>query len=362
MSNTPSLKSDAPASPIILIAEDEAVSHDAISAVLSNQDYTLAFAETGSQALEQAMRLLPDLILLGAMLPDMDGYQVCRTLRAEPNLAQVPVVMITAFDDQEARAQGLASGVDDFISTPFNRAELYARVRTLMQLNRCHALLKEHQASINLNRQMLELQEQFRAMVSTELYDYVLENLSSLKQLVRQALRKALRPNAVLETTLATLDDLAAHVRNLSLDLRPTLLDDFGLYPTLTWLSDQTQHQTGLDVRRNFTQAQDNRYAPMIETAVFRITQEAVTNIVQHAKATEMTIELEERNGLLRLKIDDNGMGFDLASLIKLKPHLSGIFVMHERARMAGGSLIIESVPKHGTHIVASFPVATKIV
>ena len=146
-------ESAARSNPVILIVDDEPIGRQAIASLLVGQDYALAFAETGAEALEQAARLLPDLILLDVMLPGIDGFQVCRNLRADPTLAQVPVVMVTALDDQESRVQGIESGADDFVSKPFNRAELRARVRTITRLNRYRSLLNERQALRDLTHQ-----------------------------------------------------------------------------------------------------------------------------------------------------------------------------------------------------------------
>lgn len=222
--------------------------------------------------------------------------------------------------------------------------------------------LDEHQAWQDLSQQMMELQEQVRSAVSTELHEHVLESLSSLKLILRQAIEREPRTKLALETALVTLDDLLTHVRHLSRDLRPSMLNDFGLYPTLAWLIDLTQSQTALTIHRNFDELQEYRYAPVIETAIFRIAQEALANIVRHAQATEIEIELEERDGRLAFKIDDNGIGFDLEHLVKQNAQLTGISAMQARARIAGGSLSIDSVPMHGTHIFVKFPLTKEVI
>jgi two-component system, cell cycle response regulator len=130
-------------SPIILIVDDEPASRHALEAVLEGQGYELHLAENGQHALAQAAALIPDLILLDVMMPGMDGFEVCQLLRADPLLAEVPIVLVTALDDRESRIQGLEVGADDFISKPFNRAELRARVRTITRLNRYRRLLNE---------------------------------------------------------------------------------------------------------------------------------------------------------------------------------------------------------------------------
>ncbi|MBN1889148.1 MAG: response regulator [Thermoflexales bacterium] len=131
------------ASSTILIVDDEPGACQTLEALLLNQGYHLALATSGQQALAMAAELAPDVILLDVMMPDMDGFEVCRRLRSDPRLAIVPVIMVTALDDRGSRLQGLAAGADDFVSKPFDRAELRARVRTITQLNRYRRLLAE---------------------------------------------------------------------------------------------------------------------------------------------------------------------------------------------------------------------------
>ncbi len=131
---------------VILIVDDNPFGRDALEDLLYGQGYRLAFAADGHEALDQAAALSPDLILLDVMMPDIDGFEVCRRLRADPHLAEVPVVMITALDDDNSCLRGLEAGADDFISKPFNRARLRARVRTITRLNRYRSLLNERAA------------------------------------------------------------------------------------------------------------------------------------------------------------------------------------------------------------------------
>ena len=129
--------------PHVLIVDDEPAGRETIAALLVAEDYDLAFAGSGAEALEHAAAFTPDVILLDVMMPGLDGFEVCRRLRADPRLAEVPIIMVTALDDHDSRLQGIESGADDFVSKPFDRAELRARVRTITRLNRYRRLLAE---------------------------------------------------------------------------------------------------------------------------------------------------------------------------------------------------------------------------
>lgn len=128
---------------IVLIVDDQLSVRETLEALLAPEGYELAFAANGVEALALAQELKPDVILLDVMMPVMDGFEVCRRLRADPLLGQVPIVMVTALDDQDSRLRGLGVGADDFVSKPFDRAELRARVKTIVRLNRYRRLLAE---------------------------------------------------------------------------------------------------------------------------------------------------------------------------------------------------------------------------
>ncbi len=132
-----------PGASTLLIVDDEPVGRDTLEALLIREGYNLHFAGDGPETLAMAASLVPDLILLDIMMPGMDGYEVCRRLRADPKLADVPVIMVTALDDRDSRLRGIEAGADDFVSKPFDRAELRSRVRTITRLNRYRRLLME---------------------------------------------------------------------------------------------------------------------------------------------------------------------------------------------------------------------------
>jgi signal transduction histidine kinase len=128
---------------IILFADDDPAGREAIKGLLLSHGYQLIEAEDGVQAVQQAEIHLPDLILLDVMMPGMDGFEACRTLRKNPLLRDIPILLITALDDRDSHLRGLEAGADDFISKPFDRMELRARVRTITRLNRYRRLLAE---------------------------------------------------------------------------------------------------------------------------------------------------------------------------------------------------------------------------
>lgn len=129
---------------LILIVDDDPAGRKVLEGLLMPLQYDLQFAESGSDCLTKAAVRPPDLILLDVMMPEMDGFEVCRLLRADDNVGDVPILMLTALDDRDSRLAGLEAGADDFILKPFDRTELRSRVKTIMRLNRYRKFRDEH--------------------------------------------------------------------------------------------------------------------------------------------------------------------------------------------------------------------------
>ncbi len=128
---------------IVLIIDDEPGIREGLEALLAAENYQLEMAANGPEGLEKAAQLLPDVVLLDVMMPGMDGYEVCRRLRADPQLAEAPVLMVTALNDREARLEAIRAGADDFISKPYDDVELTARLQSITRLNRYRRLQEE---------------------------------------------------------------------------------------------------------------------------------------------------------------------------------------------------------------------------
>lgn len=127
----------------VLVVDDDPAARELLADQLLEAGHRVETAENGRQALDMAAKLLPDLVLLDIMMPGMDGFAVCRELRAHPPLADITVVLVTALDDRTSRLLGLEAGADDFVSKPYDSAELQARVRTIARLNRYRRMMRE---------------------------------------------------------------------------------------------------------------------------------------------------------------------------------------------------------------------------
>ena len=155
-----------------------------------------------------------------------------------------------------------------------------------------------------------------------------------------------------------SVSDIIEQIREMSLNLRPSMLDDMGLVPTLHWLFDRYTRQTGIKVNFNCVDF-ENRYPQETETTAYRIIQEALTNVARHAQVKTVFVGLAIQRGSLWVEVMDNGKGFDSSAILE-KP-TSGLGGMRERAILAGGYLVIRSIPDQGTQVIAALPMDERL-
>jgi len=135
--------------PQILCVDDEARNLKLLNALLAPQGYDVISAENGEAALGLLSSSLPDLVLLDVMMPKLDGYEVCKRIKSKKETQFLPVVMVTALREEEERIKGIEAGCDDFISKPFDKHELLARVKSLLRIKAMHDELKNSYTKLN---------------------------------------------------------------------------------------------------------------------------------------------------------------------------------------------------------------------
>ncbi len=208
-----------------------------------------------------------------------------------------------------------------------------------------------------LRARLVETQEAERRTMARELHNEIGQALTGLQYSLQ--LIGHLTPQEAgvkLEEAQSMVTELLGRVQNLSLDLRPAVLDDLGLGPALLWQFSRYTQQTGIRVRFDH-RGIGRRFAPEIETAVYRIVQEGLTNVARYAHVAEAAVHVWVEDGSLGLQVEDKGVGFDVQAALAAH-RSSGLSGLQEQAELLGGELSIESSPGGGTVIVADLPVA----
>ena len=249
-------------------------------------------------------------------------------------------------EDESALLQGLAGLAGQAIT----KARLFAEVS------------QSQEQLQTLSRRQVEIQETERRYIARELHDEVGQVLTAVKinlqTLRRQPVLNSYAPR--LDENIQSVQRALEQVRNISLNLRPSVLDDLGLSAALEWYTQRMAHSTDLDIQLALPENAP-RWSPTIEITCFRIVQEALTNIIRHAHAQHVWISVRHTPSQVYLNVRDDGVGFD-PTAARLRAARSGSSVgllsMAERVALSGGQLKIESAPGQGTMIQVQFNAA----
>ncbi|MGH7951224.1 MAG: response regulator [Limisphaerales bacterium] len=305
-----------------------------------------------------------DLIIADFSLPQFDGMAALAIAREK--IPDLPFILVSGTVGEEQAIESLKSGATDYVLKT-RLARLAPAVRRAMveveqraARKRAEAKRREYSRKLQvLSRRLVETQETERRHIARELHDQVGQALT-VAQLNLQAMSQlpdAKKLNGRLDETLHVIGRVLDQVRDLSLELRPSMLDDLGLEPALRWFTDRQASLTGLHCEILSTPL-EHRLDSVIETECFRVAQEALTNITRHAHAHNVTVELRPENGSLHLRVRDDGVGFKVGAIREraVRGASLGLLNMEERAALAGGKLEFISAPGRGTEVHAKFP------
>lgn len=340
----------------LLIVDDNASARETVLAMLEPEGYQIEQADDGFQALQMLQSLQPDLILLDVMMPGMDGFEVCRRIRATPVLTEVPIIILTALDDRASLLEGIEAGADDFLTKPVDRYELVARVRTITRLNRYRILQEQRENLRQMSERLVAAQEEERQRISRELHDDLGQALTTQMISLHNLQGDLSLPPETLFERLQTLHDQAyeifVKIRRLAHDLRPPILDALGLKVAMQTYCTEFTRRTHLPVTFEVDETLPE-LSDIYSVTFYRLLQEALNNIVKHADATQAWVDLSVEDQSILLTVQDNGKGFDPADG---NSNGMGLSSMNERVMIAGGALKISSTPERGTIVSAQFP------
>ena len=342
----------------VLVVEDELLVARDIEQQLMDLGYQpVGLATRGEQAIEMATQLRPDLVLMDIQLAgDMDGIAAAQVIR---DRCALPVVFLTAYTADDVLDRAKLTEPFGYMLKPFSERELRTVLAMALYKHQAEARLLNSTRQLKaLSRRVLEAQELERRRVAVELHDELGQSLTAIKINLQLSERfKDKSPADLNLENIRIVEDALQQVRRLATTLRPSMLDDLGLAPALKWMSDQSAQRSGFTVQF-FHERVQARLAPDIETACFRIVQEALTNISRHAQARHVSIQLGREGDEMVLLVQDNGLGFDLLAMREraVAGGSLGVLGMQERATLIGGQLDIQSVPGRGTTLELRCP------
>jgi PAS domain S-box-containing protein len=236
--------------------------------------------------------------------------------------------------------------------------DISERKQAEAERERLHRQVREaHRGLQALSLRLLEVQEAERRHIARELHDEIGQQLTGLKLLIDM---NAHQPGKPVRSSLSEAQEMLQHlmnvVRELSLSLRPAMLDDLGLLPALLWHLERYTTQTNVEVRFHHSGIEAQRFPTEVETAAFRIVQEALTNVARYAQVATAHVRLWRETTHLHLEVSDRGRGFDPYTALAAN-RSSGLAGMSERASLLGGKFQVESAAGRGTRLTAVLPV-----
>lgn len=358
----------------VLLIDDEPVMVAHVGRHLRRRGFGFHAAGRAQEGLEIAASIQPAVILVDKRLPDMDGIDVLRTIRRNDRLSTVPVIMLSGFADEEARIRALRAGADDFVAKPFSTRELVARIQSNVRMAQARRaavwreseLLRLHQSQQEL-RKLLDTIQNVRAderrMLAREVHDQLGQVLTAAKidirLLEKQGAGTLVAPGddamlSRLHSARSSIDLAIASVQNISILLRPPALEN-GLVAALRWQAANVERRTSLAC--SVVHAGEGYVEPsqFVAGEMFRICQEALTNVVRHANASCVVISVMVRNGSLVLRVCDNGVG--IPDSVADRPDAIGIAGMRERAASIRACLRVRGRKGRGTIVSIRRPV-----
>lgn len=353
----------------ILVVDDSPAKQKAIVSIVSRMGLDVTTASSGREALRLLLKQDFAVILLDVKMPVMDGFETATLIHGRPRSAHTPIIFVTAEADSDSeRFLAYTMGAVDYIFSPIVPEVLCAKLRVFVDLFYMQRKLILQADELRHSKQLLRqlashqemIKEEERKRIAREVHDELGQNLLALRidASMLHARTASMHPrlNEKAAYALNHIDTTIKSVRSIINNLRPPVLD-LGLQAAIEWQIQEFRRRSGIACDLTVvTEEFDSNLDEKCATALFRILQESLTNVIRHAKASKVEVVLSKESGWLGMQISDNGIG--LRQDQTKRGQTFGLQGIDERIQMLGGELKIESMPGKGTSLTISMPVA----
>jgi signal transduction histidine kinase len=345
----------------ILMVDDQPAKLLTYETILAELGENLIKANSGREALELLLKNDIAVVLMDVSMPELDGFELASIIRQHPRFQKTAIIFVSAVHLTDLdRLMGYQRGAVDYLSVPVVPELLRAKVSVFAQLHRNAQELELLNAELRgLSGRLLSAQDEERRRIARDLHDGLGQELIAAKMLIDRIHMEEQSPAVTAKTALQAsglLERVMKQVRSISHLLHPPLLDEIGLQSALRWYLDGLTERSGIATVLDVAPLEFPRLSPAVETAVFRITQEALTNVFRHSGATKACITLVKNDDHVFLTVRDFGKGVP-ANVVELRPGSVGIGLggMRQRAKEFGGELRLQNA-EPGTLIEVKIP------
>jgi signal transduction histidine kinase len=333
----------------ILMVDDQPAKLLSYEAILNELGENLIKANSGREALELLLKNDVAVVLMDVSMPDLDGFELADIIRQHPRFQKTAIIFISAVHLTDLdRLKGYQRGAVDYISVPVVPELLRAKVSIFAELHRKTRQLEALNNELRiLSSRLLTIQDDERRRFARELHDGLGQDLVAVKMIVDALTSDHMaerRDQATLQAS-QLIDRALQQVRSISHLLHPPLLDEGGLQSALRWYVDGLGRRSEINASLKLQPEDFPRLAPELETAIFRIVQEALTNIVRHAEAHNAYVSVVREKRQVVISIRDDGKGI-AEQIADLRPGSLGVGIggMRQRTKEFGGELRIQNV------------------
>lgn len=361
----------------ILVIDDNTSNLLLIKSILSKShpEFTIILVNSGIEGIEIAHQEMPETILLDIFMPDMDGYETCRQLKSNEKTEHIPVLMISAGgQNSDIRLEGLNAGADAITSKPFERQEFIALVNVMLRIKKTEDKLKKQNQELQnnllkindyqlrlkkMNADLLISEEKERRRIAEFLHDGISQILSLAYIKLTALINSDQLPKTEkgIRESVDLINNAISETRSLTYDLSPPILYELGLTSAVKWKLEQIEEKYGIvtSLKSNIEKLEINTD---IRILLFRIISELITNVIKHADADLIKIELTSEQNNLYIAVNDNGKGFDFSKKAIISEQGGfGLFSIRERLESINGSIHFESGNNSGTKAMVQIPI-----